>query len=786
MSIEASVASDTRVYPLTAAQQRADSRHGFTQVPWYHAEPRRGYQQKTMSHSLARRLRETAERNDLKAFEDLWLEMMDQHPGEIGAFIGGIDTLHAKGLMDKAATFLGLLAPKLLECNLHSEAITALRRLATLNPREKGLRSGLLTAYKALYANDERLPVLLEKSGLDSGGDIRPSVDKLENFLGFSAGRYLFHPAGWGAGRVVSVDFIEMLVVMDFEQSRGRRMNLEMAAKVTQFIENDDLRALRFDRQPEILQLVDGNPVSLIRSAVKSRGGKATLREVRDRLSPAIIPQEKWASFWNKAKVLVKAAPDLVMAPGANPQIEFSATDRGYASTCLRDLALLDSDDKRLRYLKTLLAEARNQEEGPDAVRDVAQRMVDQSKLFNRGCRISLAFLLAECKSFVPDIVIPAELVPAALCESPSKVLTAIGEIPVGGHRQAAALVLRPKLGDDWPRFCVLLIENGEPETAELGLSDLLRAGAEDSARDVMRKVTERFREHSAAFLWYLRESIGSKLPKQIPGESLIALFEKALMLHEHLTLTADKDEEKKRLARSLTSLFQSRDYEFVRSAFLSCSAEVGSNAASMLRNHRSIFGETRDQMLARMFRARPELGRMQPGGTLATSTPSNLLFDPTVLFCTEAGLLRKRQEFEDLVNRQIPENAVEIGRAASYGDLSENSEWTAAIEKQSRLTHQSEEMSGELARARVIDRNQQDGKHAALGSCVALRNENGAMETYTLLGPWEVDPGHGRISYLSDLGKAIIGKGVSESFDLENRSGKTRWTVLSIADGLA
>ncbi len=739
-----------------------------------------------MTHSLARRLRETAERNELKAFEDLWVDMMENQPGEIRAFIAGIDALHAKGLMDKASTFLGALSPVLLERQLFAEAIIALRRLASLNPREKGLRSGLLTAYKALYANDERLPILLEKSGLDSGGEIKPSVDKLETFLGFSPGRYLFHPAGWGAGRVLTVDFLEMLVVMDFESTRGRRMNLEMAAKVTQFIEADDLRALRFDRQPEIQRLLETDPVALIRAAVKSRGGKATLREVRDRLSPTLIPQDKWSSFWNKAKVLVKAAPDMVIAPGANPMIEFSATDRGYASTCLRDLALLDNDDKRLKYLKTLLAEARNQPEGPEAVRAVAQRMIEQARGFNRGCRISLAFLLAECKAFVPELAIPAEMVPELLCENPAKVLAAVSEIPVNGHRQSAVLILKPKLGANWLSYCVALIENGEAETAEQGLADLLLAGDVASAQAVMRKISERFKDHPAAFLWYLRDSIAGRLPKQIPSESLITLFEKALSLHESLTLGGDKGEDEKRLGRSLVSLFQSRDYEFVRNAFLSCSAEVGSNAASMLRNHRSVYGETRDQMLARMFRARPELGRMQAGGTVAASTPTNSLTDPSILYCTEAGLLRKRQEFEDLVNRQIPENATEIGRAASYGDLSENSEWTAAIEKQSRLTHQSEELGADLARARVIERGKQDGVHASLGSRVALRSDAGAAESYVLLGPWEADPGHGRISYQSDLGMAIIGKKAGDSFELENRAGKTRWNILSVADGLA
>lgn len=740
-----------------------------------------------MSQTLARRLRESAERNDLKSFEDVWVEMMEHHPTEVSAFIAGIDALHAKGLMDKASTFLGALAPVLLERQLYAEAIVALRRLAALNPREKGLRSGLLTAYKALYASDERLPVLLEKSGLESGGEIKPSVDKLETFLGFVPGRYVFHPAGWGAGRVLSVDLGEMQVVMDFETTKGRKLALEMAAKVTQFIEADDLRAMRFDRQDQLLALVENDPVALIRAALKSRGGKSSLRDIRDRIAPAVIPTARWSSFWNKAKVQVKAAPDLVLSPGANPVVEFSATDRGYASTCLRDLALLAGDeDKCLRYLKALLPEAKKQPEGKDAVIAVATRLMEISVHFNQGCMISFAFLLLDCKTFVPELAIPEKFALAELCREPKPLLRALEQIPVGGHRQAAVLLIRPRLGEAWSQYAELLLKNGEPESAELALSDLISSGRADAARSVMRGITERFRDHPAAFLWYLRANIADDLPKEIVRETQITLLEKTLMLHEHLAMGDNKPDSDKRIARSIVSTLQSRDYEMVRNAFLSCSAEAGINAANMIRYHRTIYGETRDQMLARMFRARPELGRMQPGGTVFDTAPANPLFDPAVLFCTEDGLLRKRKEFEDLVNRQIPENATEIGRAASYGDLSENSEWTAAIEKQTRLTRHSEELGADLARARVMDATQQDGVHVGLGSRVTVTDAAGSNETYTILGPWEVDPDNGRISYMSDLGRAVIGKSVGDSVTVESPRGQRQLRVAAVANGLA
>jgi transcription elongation GreA/GreB family factor len=156
------------------------------------------------------------------------------------------------------------------------------------------------------------------------------------------------------------------------------------------------------------------------------------------------------------------------------------------------------------------------------------------------------------------------------------------------------------------------------------------------------------------------------------------------------------------------------------------------------------------------------------------------------VLYCLEALLLRKRVEFEDLVNRQIPENAGEIGRAASYGDLSENSEWSAAIEKQERLTRQSEELASELAKARLIQPGIADGSEVTLGSRVILRDVEGRRSEFTILGPWELDLDRGYISYLSPMGKALLHRKVGDQVQVEGRAGHIAYEILDIADGLS
>jgi transcription elongation factor GreA len=124
----------------------------------------------------------------------------------------------------------------------------------------------------------------------------------------------------------------------------------------------------------------------------------------------------------------------------------------------------------------------------------------------------------------------------------------------------------------------------------------------------------------------------------------------------------------------------------------------------------------------------------------------------------TRAGLRRRQEELRVLRDVKIPENAEAIGRAASYGDLSENAEWTAAIEEQRNLTNRAMELEAELERARLIENATLPGETVAPGMRVVYRDvASGARNEIEILGPWDAD-GEKRISYRSPLAAGMLG----------------------------
>jgi transcription elongation GreA/GreB family factor len=330
------------------------------------------------------------------------------------------------------------------------------------------------------------------------------------------------------------------------------------------------------------------------------------------------------------------------------------------------------------------------------------------------------------------------------------------------------------------------VVLRGEPDTADECFSSLARAGDKAAIAELTREINEKFRDHPFAFAWFAKAAVAGKLPQGVDVPSPPQLLEKVLLLHNHLDqlFYREDDPELRRLSKALSSMLIAKSCRFVKEGLDRAAAtdSEARNIDKIIRNNRSLPEDIRDKVLAAMLRTRPELGKREEEPQSRPGVPAS---DPNILYATDEGVTRRRKEYETLVNVLIPENAAEIGRAASYGDLSENAEWSAAIEKQTQLTRKSEDMIAELNRVRIIDPEMQDGEHATLGSRVKLAAEDGKQFDYVVLGPFEADNEKGVISYLSPLGASILGRKKGEEFAVETPSGSVKYRVLEVSDGL-
>ena len=131
----------------------------------------------------------------------------------------------------------------------------------------------------------------------------------------------------------------------------------------------------------------------------------------------------------------------------------------------------------------------------------------------------------------------------------------------------------------------------------------------------------------------------------------------------------------------------------------------------------------------------------------------------------TKQGKLDLEAELKELVSRR-PAIAERLQIARSFGDLSENQEYSDARAEQKAVENRIAEIEDILKNAKLI-RNASHDK-VAMGATVTV-TLSGKRQTYSIVGPVEANPLEGKISDKSPIGQALLGKKVGDTYELPN-----------------
>jgi transcription elongation factor GreA len=150
--------------------------------------------------------------------------------------------------------------------------------------------------------------------------------------------------------------------------------------------------------------------------------------------------------------------------------------------------------------------------------------------------------------------------------------------------------------------------------------------------------------------------------------------------------------------------------------------------------------------------------------------------------YLTAEGAQKLRDELKFLVEVKKPELAERLRAAIQQGDLSENADYTAATEEQSFLEGRILALERMLGEAEIIEESAKATGEVRMGSRVTVQEDGFAeQETFQIVGAAEADPVAGRISNVSPLGHALIGKRVGAKVRVSTPGGVSSFKILQI-----
>lgn len=147
------------------------------------------------------------------------------------------------------------------------------------------------------------------------------------------------------------------------------------------------------------------------------------------------------------------------------------------------------------------------------------------------------------------------------------------------------------------------------------------------------------------------------------------------------------------------------------------------------------------------------------------------------------AGKASLRAEHAELTLRERPRVVREVADAAAMGDRSENAEYIYGKKRLREIDKRIHHLERRIRETVEVEPELQrrDGR-AIFGCTLQVEDEDGAVSQYRVVGPDEIDPARGWISYKSPFGAALLGARAGDEVTLRTPGGLRACVVISVS----
>ena len=509
------------------------------------------------------------------------------------------------------------------------------------------------------------------------------------------------------------------------------------------------------------------DPAGVVRLILEhSDHKKATPTQIAALLIPEVLSGEnEFKRWWDSAKKKLKGDGRFVIPAKKTEFVEMREQATAAHETLLASfpkarklkdqLSILDQISKSIEEFKADPAPltALLEEAGKSAAR-------------NQRLDVDASFELLVTR----DEIVAAAGLPTSITESPSLVSfmheeearlgEIIGNLPAAKQRFALGQVPAALGEERWVNRALSLL----PQTHNARVvGEVARLFEGKERGDEMRSYLDRsIRDYSVTcemLLWLVKERGDDKYRSFINQRLFAAILS---------ALERDSLSEIKRSTK-LRDLLSS-DRELIGELLADATPAEMRTAGRALLATPALEELDKRSLMARLIKLHPDLHTLLTGGGEEK---------PTALVVSWASLEKRKLEFDDLVNKQIPKNIEEIKIAREYGDLRENFEYKPAKEMERVLARRRVEMERDLGRARGTNFENPDLTMVSIGTTVTLKDEgDGKREDYAILGAWDGNPEKQSLSYLTAIGQALLGHRVGETVSLPDESGNDARSV--------
>jgi len=153
-------------------------------------------------------------------------------------------------------------------------------------------------------------------------------------------------------------------------------------------------------------------------------------------------------------------------------------------------------------------------------------------------------------------------------------------------------------------------------------------------------------------------------------------------------------------------------------------------------------------------------------------------------IYMTPGCADKLKAELKDLLYRQRPEMVTTVTWAASNGDRSENADYHYGKKRLRQIDGRIRFLQQRLDAAEIVDPLEQRklaGKRVLFSCTVTVENEAGDEKRYTVVGEDEIDLSKGRVSWVSPIGRALLGSSEGDLISFRSPGGTEELEIIKV-----
>jgi transcription elongation GreA/GreB family factor len=713
-----------------------------------------------------------ANEENWQAFDEAWTELI-ANQGPIDDLVKALDAAGQKRRMARCMALVRTHVEALDAVGRHSDAAAVLGASLRGGGPVGEIADLLHQQAQKAWGAEPWWNSFCELADFTPGtADLRKAWVYFDDMHGYQPGVVIFHAAGWGTGEVLEVALTTHDIAVRFQSGKKDRFPLRTAVEIFERLPETDLRAQHL-RDPEGLKKrIKKEPLEILRSVLLRYGGKASSVTLRNALMQIGVDGSAWTGWWRKARVAAENSEWFRVSGNAT---------RAEVELLRRAVDPVEALERQLKHapdLKTALSRVRDLFGGSavdDQVRIKALEAVEvysNDKKEPLDQRLAAWMFLREHRHETPqplrDRIATAVAEPMPSDPSvPPALWALLGRIPGAREQEQALELLAEVHGDNWVEASVDHVPHAPPGMINALLAALLERGRKKELGQHYISLLARPTRAPFALIALARMGENGMLEGELPPP-----VQRAMALVELGVFLEDKkrgDTLMTRAHQRLVDLLAGGEPPLLTRLLADAQAEEFLGLRTALQRG---MDERIDTLLTDSALAK---------GIDLFKTSSRNFWAEERIWTTRAGLQRRERELRDLVDRKIPENAEAIARAASYGDLSENSEWEQAIEEQRQLTNAASAMEKELRIAALLENASIPEDTVAPGTLVRYREVGSDREReIAILGPWDEHPNG--VSYRAPLASGMLGLHVGELGTIDLPSGTLQVQIVSVA----